>query len=136
MRGALITLAAGAMIAGQPSLAQPAQQTTPFYRVVEHGRTLKVGSYGSYDPDCRSIGYSSINLLSAPQGGQVQTAPGRDYPNFATGNIRFRCNRERLPATILYYQASPRFVGTDSFTVEIVSANGHAFQTTWTIYVR
>lgn len=118
-----------------PVLAQT-QQVTPGYKVVGRGQTIKLGAYGSFDPDCRSLGRPSVNLLSAPQGGRAEIEDGYDYPAFAANNVRFRCDRVRGPEAVLYYHASRDFVGQDSFMIEVVFATGEARQYRWTVYVR
>lgn len=118
-----------------PAMAQ-VQQVTPNYKVVEHGRSIKVDSFGSFDPDCSPVGQTTINLMMAPQGGQVETAQGRDYPRFGSNNVRFQCDRRRLPEAILYYRAAPNFTGADTFTVEVVFGGGEARQYRYTVYVR
>ena len=116
--------------------AQAVQRLTPNYIVVEHGKSIKIGNYSSVDPDCHVIGRTSINLLVAPQGGQVQTENGYDYPSFAQNNVRFVCNKRKLASTIVSYQAAPNFTGTDTFTLESVSTNGVASQVRFTVNVR
>ena len=135
MRFSRIATAAVLSLAAVPAMAQ-VQQVTPNYKVVEHGRSVKVANYGSYNPDCSSIGRATINLMSAPQGGTVETANGHDYPVFTSNNVRFQCDKRSLPSTQLYYRAAPNFTGTDTFTVEVVFSGGEARQYRYTVYVR
>ena len=121
--------------AATPVLSQ-SQQVSPNYRVVEHGHAIKLAGYGSFDADCRSLGRATINLVSPPQGGQVETEAGSDFPNFTAQNVRWKCDRIRGPETILYYNAAPNFTGADNFTVEIVFSDGSARQERWTVNVR
>jgi hypothetical protein len=134
----LATAAAVAVLtlSGSAALAQGAQGITPYYKVVEHGRSTKVDSYFISDPECRSLGRATINLLAAPQGGQVSTENGFGYPTFPSTNPRFKCDSRRMPSTLLYYQAASDFTGTDTFTVEAVYPDGTAHQTRYTVYVR
>ena len=131
----LAIIAAATLLMGGSASAQ-VQRLTPDYRVVEHGRSIKVDAYGTYDPDCRTVGRVTINLISAPRGGTVETADGRDYPRFNQSNVRFHCNSRRLPALLLYYRASPDFAGTDTFVVEGIFGDGTARQNRYTVYVR
>ena len=118
-----------------PAMSQT-QRLTPYYHVVERGHTIKLGAYGSFAADCSPLGRATINLISAPQEGQVETEAGSDFPNYQTNNVRFRCDRIRGPQTILYYHASRDFVGSDTFTIEKVFPGGEAQQERWTVYVR
>ena len=100
------------------------------------GTPSKLQSYGSFDADCKPLGRATINLLSAPQGGQVETQAGSDVPNVSTANVRWKCDRTRGPETIVYYRASRDYTGPDSSTIEVVFFNGEARQERWTVNVR
>lgn len=130
------TAIAAVLVAAAVPAAAQVQQVTPNYKVVEHGRSIKVADFGTYNPDCSVVGSTTVNLTSAPQGGTVETASGQDYPVFNSNNVRFHCDRRRLPSTQVFYRASPNFTGADVFTVEVVFAGGEARQYRYTVYVR
>jgi hypothetical protein len=135
MRNSGIIALLGAVFAVGPAYAQ-VQQVTPNYKVVEHGRSIKVDSFGTYNPDCSVIGRATVSVTAPPQGGTVETSDGRAFPTFLSGNIRFQCDKRNLPATLLYYRAAPSFTGTDTFTIEVVFGSGEARQLRYTVNVR
>ena len=116
--------------------AQAIQRIASGYLVVDHGRSIKLGSYSSLDPDCRSMGRTTLNLLTPPQGGQVEIQDGYDFPNFPSNNVRSACNRRRVLATLIFYKAAANFVGPDTFTVESVAPNGFSSQLRYVVNVR
>ena len=130
-----VVVLAAAAVAVVPAAAQ-VQQVTPNYKVVQQGRSIEVDHFGSYNPDCSPVGRATVGLTSAPQGGTVETAFGRDYPTFTNNNVRFQCDKRSLPSTQIFYRASPGFTGPDTFSVEVVFGTGEARQLRYTVYVR
>ncbi len=116
-------------------LPASAQEVPGFYRSVQRGHTVRVIGFFEVDPTCRSAGRTTINLLTPPRGGRLAMEDGTVFPKFPASNVRATCNRRRVPATNIYYTASPDFVGDDSFTVETVSPSGRASQSRWSVHV-
>jgi hypothetical protein len=135
MRISRLAAATALALSVTPALAQ-VQQVTPYYKVVERGRSIKLDSFGAFNPDCTQIGRTVINLTSAPQGGQVETGYGPDFPRYNYSNARFQCSKHKLPEAQLFYKASTTFTGTDTFNVEVVFGDGSARQLKYTVYVR
>ncbi len=106
-----------------PALAQ-AGPTFTIERLVNAGRTQKIGFVVALDPACRSLGPVSVNLLDPPHAGQIQLAQGREYQDFSAFNTRARCNTQKVPATQILYTAPPGYAGEDDFTIEIVDQLG------------
>ena len=112
------------------------QQTTANYKVVGRGQSIQVDKFGTFNPDCSSIGRTTINLVEPPRGGTVETAQGRDYPTFSNNNVRFQCDKRRLPMALVFYRARPDFTGNDSFVIEAVFGDGQARQVRYNVEVR
>lgn len=93
-------------------------------KVTSPGREVLVMFFYTINPDCSSRGPASVAVGPPPQGGTVTSVSGRDFPNFAPDNPRFVCNKRRVEGTRILYRAKPGFVGTDSFVVQVVNANG------------
>lgn len=106
------------------------------YKVVAAGQRVKMDTLASLDPTCRSLGRTEVNLLTAPQGGQVETLLGRDYPAYVAANVRSVCDKQRVPVTMIFYRASPGFSGSDSFDAEIVFPQGNARRVRYKVEVR
>jgi hypothetical protein len=110
---------------------------TAFYKVVEHGRRVEMDHLFSIDPTCRSLGITSVSLLSAPRGSSVETSVERRMPMFIPkSNVRARCSTFRLPSTVVYYRARPDFVGPDAFVTESVFPDGYAQTRRYQVNVR
>lgn len=106
------------------------------YIVAASGRSLEVAKYTAINPDCTSLGPIGVNLVVAPQGGEVRVGEGRRYMAFVPANPRSACNRRKIPATFVLYRSQPGFTGQDSFVVEVVFPNGTAQRARITVNVR
>lgn len=106
------------------------------YKVTRSGVPLKVRWYYALEQTCASKGRTSVNLVSAPQGGQVYTRSAMEFPNFPTTNTRSVCNARRVAATDVMYRPRADFVGADRFTVEVVFPSGSARRDTYVVSVR
>ncbi len=106
-------------------LSVPASAATyTSHKVVNHGKEVLVIFFYSINPDCSSRGSASVAVGPPPQGGTVTSIHARDFPYFAPENPRSVCNKRRVEGERILYRANPGFVGTDSFVVQIVNANG------------
>lgn len=105
-------------------------------RVVLDGKTLKVDSFGSLNPECGSLGTTTVLVTEEPKHGKVSVQQGMDYPRFSKENIRAHCNMKRAPATLVFYTPSPGYKGSDSFKVEAVFPNGNTRNGTYQLDVR
>ena len=132
---ALFAVATSCFADSDAASAQVAQ-ASPFYRLVAAGRTLRVDAFTAMNPDCSSQGPTTVNLVSAPRGGQVTVGRDVDYPNYAALNVRAACDRRRVPQTTIEYRASPGFVGRDQFTVELQFPGGLARTVRYFVNVR
>lgn len=106
------------------------------YKVVAAGQRVKMDTLSSLDPTCRSLGTTEVNLITAPQGGQVETVLGHEYPYYAAANVRSVCDKRRVPVTMIYYRSSPGFSGSDSFDAEVLFPGGTARRVHYTVQVR
>jgi len=109
---------------------------TPYYRIVEAGRSLRVDAFSAMNPDCTSRGRTTASLIEAPHGGQVSIGEGYEFPNYVAGNPRSACDRHRVRQTILGYRSVPGFVGQDQFTVELQFPDGLARTVRYFVNVR
>lgn len=106
------------------------------YKVVASGQRVLIDTLASLDPTCRSLGQTEVNLLTAPHGGEVETSLGREYPSYVAANVRSVCDKQRVPATLIFYRASQGFTGPDWFDVEIVFPRGIARRLRYGVNVR
>ena len=129
-------LIAAALAGAAPAALAQAVTSSRFYRVVARGQRVKISSIATLDPDCRSQGRVTINLIEAPRGGEVGVSYGSDFVTYVPPNPRAACNSRRVPATLLFYRANADFVGNDTFAIEDVGPNGVAQTARFSITVR
>lgn len=84
----------------------------------------KVAQYYSIHEDCSSMGLAVARVINQPMHGTVSIRDGREYPNFPQSNPRSTCNKESVPATLVFYHPAPGYVGSDSFDVDAILASG------------
>lgn len=104
--------------------------------VVRSGAPIVVYKITALNPDCSTLGPSTVNLLRAPEGGQASVAERRDYVAFIPANPRSACNRRKVPTTEILYQSAPGFSGYDNFSAEIIAPNGVAMKRNFMVEVR
>jgi hypothetical protein len=105
-------------------------------RIVLNGQTLKVDSYGYLEPDCSSIGKTTVQVIRAPEHGSVEVKFAMDFPRFAKENIRAHCNTKRAPATQIFYTPSRGYTGPDSFQIEAIFPDGRTRTSTYRLDMR
>jgi hypothetical protein len=124
---------------------QPAVRSTPSItnlsstslpRGALSGTLQYVDFYYSIDPTCASIGLATVRILSQPKNGRVQIEESEGYTSFRLDNARFACNSKKVPGTLIRYQSTPGFTGTDTVTVEVIFAGGSYAKNTYVINVR
>jgi hypothetical protein len=103
--------------------------------VVSGGR-VKLTAAGFFDPVCHSLGPLTVGVSLQPHAGSILVNHGLDYPSFSVFNTRSRCNTLRLPMTLVSYQASAGYVGTDETALEIVGPTGRIIRLRYVISVR
>jgi len=107
-----------------PKLPPAARPSPPTHIATTPGSKTKLNFYVALNADCSSIGDSTIRIVDPPSHGSVAVEQGTDYPEFASNNQRFECNKHEAPGTIVYYTSAPGYVGSDSVKIESISANG------------
>ncbi len=115
-----IALLGTALVAG----CNTTGSTTGTARVVLNGKPLKVDSFGALNPECGSLGSTSVQVIEQPRNGKINIQQGMDYPRFNKENIRAHCNMKRAPSTLVFYVPSPGYQGSDTFQVEAVFPDG------------
>lgn len=114
----------------------PMASDKPLVRGAQSGRTQTISHYASINPDCSNKGYAAIKVVKAPEHGTVSIEQGVAYPNFAKDNVRWACNSQQVPVIVLSYTSEPGFVGSDTVSVEGVSAGGAFIQNHFVVNVR
>ena len=95
-----------------------------FSKVVPAGGSLNNLGYTAVHEDCTSMGYPSVRVTSGPSNGRVMVSKGAIYPYYPQPNPRAACNRRRVQGTVLQYKPNPGYIGSDSFTVQVIYPSG------------
>jgi hypothetical protein len=88
------------------------------------------------NPDCSSLGPTTIRLIEQPANGRIEIRQGSDFPNFPTSNQRSACNSRRVVSTQVWYMPNASFSGTDTARVDVIGPTGFSSQKTYSISVR
>lgn len=123
---AMCLLAAGCQTTGS---------SQSFKGVAVAGKPLKLGSARAINPDCSSIGTTTIRVLNGPVNGKVSIRHGADFATFGRNNLRSVCNTRRVPSDQLWYVSS-KPGATDQVTAEYIYPTGAARTYTYNIEVR
>ena len=80
---------------------------------------INVGFFTTIRPDCTAGPLPVIRLVAPPAHGKVTVTRGR----LQATNLK-QCLGADLPAFIALYRSAPDYIGRDTFTIEVVGANG------------
>jgi hypothetical protein len=110
-------LACVVFLVGTAALAQ----TNSAHRSAEAvaGKSLRLGTYGNVPKDCTSGPLPTVRVLTPPKHGELNVRSG----NLKVGRIT-RCPNLRATAQGIFYQASPKYSGTDEVSFEVKAASG------------
>jgi hypothetical protein len=141
---ALVLVLSGCVINNPPAAppapapaAAPAAGPRSFSesRGVVTGTKQKIGFMYSINPDCSSIGYATIRVVTPPLHGATTFEQGSDFTTFAKDNQRYECNLKKSPGVLIYYQSEPGFVGKDTVVLNVLLASGNLQIYTYNITV-
>lgn len=133
------TLAAVALpppTAQNPAAAPELSQPFELAKVVAVGQKLRVEFLYAIEPDCSSMGVTSVRILEPPQHGKLTVENGQGFTSFVKENQRYGCNVQKSPGTFVFYEPTPGFAGKDSMTLDIVFPTGQSSTQRYAIDVR
>jgi len=100
------------------------------------GIVQRVGTFLSLNPDCTPEGYPKIVVLTPPAHGTLSFEQGTAYSNYAKDDQRYECNKHPSPATLVYYQSNPGYVGSDVTIIATTYPRGWSTKTTYNLIVK
>jgi Domain of Unknown Function with PDB structure (DUF3857)/Transglutaminase-like superfamily len=133
------TLAAAALpppMAQNPAAAPELSPPLELAKAVAVGQKLRVEFLYAIEPDCSSMGVTSVRILEPPQHGKLTVKNGQGFTSFAKENQRYGCNMQKSPGTFVYYEPAPGFAGKDSMTLDIIFPTGQSSKQRYAIDVR
>ncbi len=80
---------------------------------------INVGIFSSVTKNCTAAPLPAIRVISPPAHGKVTVKQAR----LRATNIK-QCLAVDVPAFVAYYRSEKDFLGQDTFTLEVVGANG------------
>ena len=113
-----------------------AAQAQTVSRAAASGVPLKLIFANSSNPDCSSVGQTTIRVVAAPQHGRTRVTAARDFPTFRENNVRSVCNTRRVAGATAHYVSQRRYVGWDSTSIEVIYPSGRLLRVTYNISVR
>jgi transglutaminase-like putative cysteine protease len=123
-----------------PAVPNPAAAPDPspleLAKVVAVGQRLRVEFLYAIEPDCSSIGVTSVRILEPPHHGKVTIENGQGFTGFAKDNQRYDCNMRKSDGTFVFYEPEAGFAGKDSMTLDIIFPTGHSSRQRYAIDVR
>lgn len=105
-----------------PVAARPAPRE--FAKTVAAGTTLRLIFSFSVNPDCTSAGLNTVRVTEQPMHGTAHREKTSDFPTFSPSNIRWDCNKTKVPGVALLYTPAPGFSGSDYLGFETISIEG------------
>lgn len=112
------------MLAGCTMPVSRSDRNFRMHKTVMSGRPLALGSWTNMHADCTTDVLPTVTVQSSPAHGSLQIETGMDYPSYASNNQRYECNKQKHPAVIVTYVSLTGYVGSDSFTLRGVFADG------------
>ena len=108
-----------------PAPAAPATPTTvEIKRYVVADHTVRLDFLADINPDCTSVGYSTIYIVQQPQHGRILAENSTGFTNFVATNMRAECNKRRTDGVVVTYEPEPGYTGIDSASAEVVFPSG------------
>jgi hypothetical protein len=137
----IVRLTSDCMVRRRSGAAAPVAFSGPSFnaasgsKTVIAGRALKLGYWLSLNPDCSSLGRTEVRVASGPERGRLAVKYAADFPTYPATNARSVCNRQRRPATQLWYTAPAGFAGVDHVSAYIVFPSGATRTLSFTVSV-
>jgi hypothetical protein len=123
------------MIEASACLAQTRPPQT-VVRTVVSGKQSQVGFLYALNPDCSNAGEVDVRILKKPEHGTIEITQGDGFPNYPETNIRFQCNKQKVPGSLVMYKSDDGYVGKDFFETEHIGPLGGDFINKYVVTVK
>jgi hypothetical protein len=90
------------------------------------GATLTLAEPQSLGQDCSPLGQVIVKVTTPPDHGSVHITPATTFSNYVPGDAPYLCNARKTPATLVSYQATAGFTGSDVAVIQIFFPDGRA----------
>jgi hypothetical protein len=111
-------------------------QTLELSRSAAAGQKIRVEFLVAIEPDCSSMGNTTVRVLEQPSHGTLTVENGQAFTNFAKDNQRYDCNTRRSDGTLVFYEPKPDYAGADSISLYVIYPGGLAQTRHYSIEVK
>jgi hypothetical protein len=111
-------------------------QTIELSRIVAGELRGRLDFLYSVEPDCSSIGQTTVRILAQPQHGTLAVENGHGFTGFPKENPRYECNTRRSDGTLVFYEPNSGYTGADSITLFVIYPSGSAQTRHYSIEVK
>ncbi len=95
------------------------------------GKQVRLGLVGNVTPDCKVGPKPEVKVVTPPKHGTLAIRSGKTKP----GSLA-RCPSLEVPTEGVFYQAGPKFSGTDEVSYQVTRSDGRNQLVTINIAVR
>jgi hypothetical protein len=129
-------VAATSPVAPVAAIAPAAPAVVDLRRTVAADQKLRLDFLYSINPDCTSIGFTTVRVLEQPKHGKIAIENDAGLTNFQASNPRAECNKRRSDGVAVIYEPEPGYTGTDSISLDAISPSGVLSKRHYAIDVR
>jgi hypothetical protein len=123
-------------VAPVAAIAPAAPAVVDLRRTVAADQKLRLDFLYSINPDCTSIGFTTVRVLEQPKHGKIEIENETGFTNFPARNPRAECNKRRSDGVAVIYEPEPGYTGTDSISLDAISPSGFLSKRHYAIDVR
>ncbi|MET0606808.1 MAG: hypothetical protein ABWZ80_10150 [Beijerinckiaceae bacterium] len=136
--GLVLAAIAAAVLGGCQSTVATLTPPRPEAAVVftSRGAPVRAKHFRQVAPDCSSLGYADVAIITPPRNGAVELRREGAHPSFASSHPRFSCNARLVDGVGVYYRPNPGFAGSDRFTIQVIWTNGDPSSEDFIVQVR
>ena len=122
--------------AQSPTVAPNPGQSLELTRAVATGQKLRLEFFYVIQPDCSSVGLTTVRILEKPQHGTLTVENGQGFTNFPKENQRYECNMRKSDGTLVFYEPEAEFTGKDSITLDVIFPLGQSSKRHYSVEVK
>jgi len=116
--------AAVAPVAATAAAAPAGPKTVEISRTVAADQNMRIDFLYSINPDCTSIGFTTIRVAEQPKHGKITIENATGFTSFPASNPRAECNKRRSDGVAVTYEPEPGYTGTDSIAFDAIFPSG------------
>ncbi len=122
-----------------PILAAAPDRTDRHFRIpfaVAGNRPSRINAWFDLNPDRSVAGTVTVRLSAPPSHGTTTLRQGRYYPGYPREDQRHACNHRPRDGVAGTYRSDPGYTGADRFTIAVITPNGSAWTSDFSLAVK